>query len=155
MDLLTPSDPEAARRAVSLFVQGFTCAQAVLAAFADRFGLDEVAALKLGTPFGGGMARTGGMCGAVTGALMVIGMAHGRTTIEDVQAKETTYLATKAFWDRFGALHGSTTCRELLQVDIGTEEGAKRAGDAGLFRERCPLFVRDAARLLDETLGRS
>ena len=58
----------------SRFSEGFSCSQSVLAAFAPELGLDADAALRVSAAFGGGMGRTGGTCGAVTGALMVLGL---------------------------------------------------------------------------------
>ncbi len=141
-----PRDPE--ETAAALFEQGFTCGQAVLAAFAERHGLDRDAALKLACAFGGGVARTGSTCGAVNGALVAIGLAHGRTRLEDLAAREKTYDAARALLDRFRREHGSDVCRELLGVDIGTEAGREAATNAGLFRSRCPGFVRSAARIV-------
>jgi C_GCAxxG_C_C family probable redox protein len=143
-----PIEIDPAALAGTLFEQGFTCSQAVLAAFAERHGLDRDLALKLACAYGGGIARGGGTCGAVSGALMAIGLAHGRTRIEDEAAREKTYAATRTFLERFRAEHGSDLCRELLGVDISTREGSEAAAKAGLFRTRCPLLVRSAARLV-------
>jgi hypothetical protein len=69
--------------------------------------------------------------------------------VEDEAARERTYGAARAFLDRFRAEQGSVTCRDLLGVDIGTPEGHRAAAEGGLFRTRCPGFVRAAARLVD------
>jgi C_GCAxxG_C_C family probable redox protein len=132
----------------TLFDQGFTCSQAVLAAFAGRHGLDRDLALKVACAYGGGIARGGKTCGAVSGALMAIGLAHGRTQVEDEAAREKTYAATRAFLERFRREHGSDQCRELLGVDISTPAGSEAAAKEGLFRTRCPLLVRSAARMV-------
>jgi C_GCAxxG_C_C family probable redox protein len=140
-------------RAVSLFEQGFTCSQAVLAGFAGRYGLGEQTALKVACAYGGGIARNGEMCGAVTGALMVIGLAHGKASLADDAAKERTYALTREFWKRFRDRQGSLVCNELIGVDIGTPEGAKAASESGVFREKCPDLVRCAAEVLEELLA--
>src|SRR5512141_3659 len=118
---MEPTSPEAL--AAALFEQGFSCGQAVLAGHAARFGLEREAALRLACAFGGGVARTGSTCGAVNGALLAIGLAHGRTRIEDVAARDRTYEHSRAFHATFRKEHGSEVCRELLGVDIGTPEG--------------------------------
>lgn len=143
-----PIEIDPAALAVTLFEQGFTCSQAVLAAFAPRHGLGRDLALKLGCAFGGGIARGGGTCGAVSGALMAIGLAHGRTRVEDEAAREKTYEATRAFLGRFRSEHGSDQCRQLLGVDIATAEGREAAAKEGVFRTRCPMIVRSAARIV-------
>jgi C_GCAxxG_C_C family probable redox protein len=148
---MDPTPNAAAEQLASdLFEQGFTCGQAVLAAHAARLGLEREAALRIACAFGGGVARTGGTCGAVNGALVVIGLAHGRTRVEDEGARERTYDAARAFMDRFRAEHGALACRDLLGVDIGTPEGHRAAAEGGLFRARCPAFVRGAARIAGE-----
>ncbi len=143
-----PIELDPATLAVTLFEQGFTCGQAVLAAFAGRHGLDRDAALRVACAYGGGVARTASTCGAVNGALMAIGLVHGRTRIEDEAARERTYDAARAFLDRFRREHGSERCRDLLGVDISTPEGREAAAKEGLFRTRCPLLVRSAARIV-------
>ena len=70
-------------QAVSCFQGGFNCSQAVLSTYAQDFGLDREAALKLAAGFGGGMGRMAGTCGAVTGAFMVLGLKHGPTEAGD------------------------------------------------------------------------
>ena len=59
-------------KAVGKFKEGFNCAQSVLYSYADELGLPDDLAMKIATGFGGGMGRTQEVCGAVTGALMVI-----------------------------------------------------------------------------------
>jgi C_GCAxxG_C_C family probable redox protein len=147
MDRRAPEDV-----AVDIFQQGFTCGQAVLVAFAERRGLSREAALRVACAFGGGIARTGGTCGAVSGALMAIGLELGRTTVEDDAARERTYEAARVFLEQFRRGHGSDVCRELLGVDIGTPEGRQAAMSAGLFTSRCPELVRSAARIVETIL---
>ena len=143
-----PIEIDPAALAVTLFEQGFTCSQAVLAGFAGRYGLDRDAALRVSCAFGSGMARCASTCGAVTGALMAIGLAYGRTRIADEAARENTYGAARTFLERFRHEHGSDQCRELLGVDVGTREGSEAAAKEGLFRTRCPAFVRSAAKIV-------
>ena len=66
-----------AERAVELFKTGgymYNCAQSVLGAFCEEFGLDLETALKLACGYGGGATKYKGMCGAASGAIMVIGL---------------------------------------------------------------------------------
>jgi C_GCAxxG_C_C family probable redox protein len=135
--------------AVSRFSEGFSCSQSVLAAFAPELGLDANAALRVSAAFGGGMGRTGGICGAVTGALMVLGLRYG-PTVADKVAKELTYEQAREFIARFEARQGATTCADLLGVNIGTPEGQAAAREANLFRTTCPGLVTSAAAILEE-----
>jgi C_GCAxxG_C_C family probable redox protein len=135
-----------------LFQTGFSCSQSVLAAFAEKFGLDSQTALKVAGALGGGLARSGATCGAVSGALIVIGLRYGATAAEDKATKEHAYAVGQEFLRRFKALHGETTCSDLLGYYIGTPEGMQQAREQDLFKERCPVYVRDAAMILEKLL---
>jgi len=138
--------------ALCLFRQGFSCSQAVAAAFAPDLGLDREAALRLAQPFGGGIARRADWCGAVTGAFLAIGLKHGRDRAEDAAARDRTYALVNEFIARFSARHGQLKCRDLLGCDIGTPEGQKQAETQKLHQTKCEDFVRDAAAILEEIL---
>lgn len=138
--------------AVACFKEGFICSQAVLAAYSVQFGLDRDTALKVADGFGGGMGRMAVTCGAVTGAFMVIGLKHGRTTVEDSQAHEKTYSLVNEFVSRFKSRNGSVVCRELLGCDISTPEGLQSARQQNLFAKICPGYVRDAAEIIEGIL---
>jgi C_GCAxxG_C_C family probable redox protein len=134
-----------AQDAVQSFRQGFSCSQAVLAAISEPLGLDREA-------FGGGMARMGLTCGAVTGAMLAIGLKHGRTRPEDEEAKEKTYRLVHDFLRRFQDRHGSIVCRELIGVDLSSPEGHKLGAERGVFENLCPRFVADAVEILEQIL---
>ncbi len=138
--------------ALVCYGDGFSCSQAVLASYAEQFGLDRELALKLACGFGGGMGSMGETCGSVTGAFMVIGLKHGKIDKKDKQAKKKTNDLVREFVRCFKSLHGSIKCNDLLGVDMGTREGAKLARDKKLYTSRCPRFIRDAIKILDDIL---
>ncbi|RYD06186.1 hypothetical protein N752_04675 [Desulforamulus aquiferis] len=138
-------------KAVSCFEQGFLCSQAVLSTFSTDLGLDKETALKVSGAFGGGMARMGEVCGAVTGAYMVIGLKY-LAQAEDSGFREKTYQLVKLFNDDFSSRNGSIKCKELLGCDISTSEGLQRARDQNLFSSICPNLIRDAAKFLEKIL---
>ncbi len=137
-------------QAVGLFNQGFACSQAILAAYGEEFGLDRDLALKLGDGFAGGIAGTGEICGAATGAIMVIGLRHGRTRASHRAAKAKTRDVVREFLSRFESRCHSTLCRGILGVDIDTPDGSAAARAQGLFKAICPEAVRAAAEILEE-----
>lgn len=143
---------ERTQEAVSLFKEGFSCSQAVLAAFSDTFGLERNLAFKVSQPFGGGISHRGEMCGAVSGGLMVIGLKFGRTRAEDTRSRERTYDAVTRFIQKFENLHGTILCRELLGYDIGSKEEFSKAEKQGLFENLCPKLVRYAAEILEDVI---
>ena len=77
-------------KAAELFSQGFNCAQSVFAVFAEKYGISQELALKIGCGFGGGM-RNAEICGAVSGALMVLGLKYGHYIAEDNEQKSRSY----------------------------------------------------------------
>jgi C_GCAxxG_C_C family probable redox protein len=138
------------KEAVSFFQQGYNCAQALLAAYAEQFGLDRETALKIACGFGGGM-HIGQTCGAVTGAFMVIGLKYG-AAVPDMNARKNTYELVQKFTEKFKARNGSVSCRELLGCDVSTPQGIKTAKERGLFSSICPKIIQDSAEILEEIL---
>lgn len=136
----------------TLFAEGFNCAQSVFTSHARQFNLEPETALKLSAAFGAGMGRKGEVCGAATGALMVIGLASGSTSANDKDAKERTYRLARRFLDEFAQRNGSIQCRELLGCEISIPEELERARQQGLFTTICPRLVAGAAAFLDEML---
>jgi len=136
--------------ALSRFAEGFNCSQAVLSAYAE--GMDEETALKIAAGFGGGLGRMAETCGAVTRAMMVLGLKFGAVS-PDREAKERVYAKIREFADRFKARNGSLLCRDLLGCDISTPEGYEVAKEKRLVSTTCPKFVRDAAEILEEMLA--
>lgn len=138
--------------AIERFLGPYTCAQSVFSAFAPQFGLEEATALKIAGAFGAGIAYTGETCGAVTGALMVIGLKHGKASPEDEEAKERCYAKAKMFLERFQARCGALQCRQLIGCDLSKPGEVQSAKAAGIFTERCPAFVAAATEILEEIL---
>jgi len=139
-------------QAVSYFQDGFNCSQSILASYCTEFGLNQNIALKLATGFGGGMGRLGKTCGAVSGALMVIGLKYGRDKIEDNTLKEKTYTIVQKFINKFIKLNKSISCNELLDCNINTLDGLNSAKEKNLFSTLCPDFVRTSAEIIEKLL---
>ncbi|HGE72548.1 TPA: C_GCAxxG_C_C family protein [Candidatus Poribacteria bacterium] len=139
-------------KAVSIFNEGFSCSQATLSAFASDFGLDKELALKISCAFGGGISHLGSVCGAVSGALMVIGLKYGRTKKEDTKARDETYRLANDFINKFKERNNSTICNELLDCDISTTDGLEIARGKRGNPDFCPKFVKDAVEILEEIL---
>ncbi len=124
------------------------CAQAVLTAFCEELGLGKSTALKIALPFGAGMGRTDGICGAVTGAYIVLGLRpyEGLTAVEK---KEKVYALVREFNRRFKAVHRSIGCSDLLGYNLGIPEEMASAKDKGLIGNVCPGLVADAVSILE------
>lgn len=142
-----------AQRTVELFSDGMTCSQAMLTAFGEVDGLDIELAARLGRPLGGGMGRSGRTCGALTAAVLLLGLA--RDDEDEAEARRACFEDVQRLFERFTRLHGSAECRDLLGADWNTAEGLRKIQGENLVRTRCPAFVRDAASILGELLRES
>jgi C_GCAxxG_C_C family probable redox protein len=141
-----------AEEAKKQFEKGFLCAPAVLSTYSEQLGLEKALALKIACGFGAGIGRMGRTCGAVSGAVMVIGLKHGQVNLANEESRETTYKLVKEFIDKFTALHGSIECKELIGYDLSNSAQLKSARKSGVFQNKCPGFVYDAARMLEDVL---
>ena len=138
-------------KAVQFFSQKLHCSQSVLAAFAGECGISEEMAFKLGSCFGSGMRR-GNVCGACTGALMVLGLLFGEKHIGDPEARQLSNRINDMLTERFEKANGSCICNELLGCDITTPEGVQYARTNNLFTDFCPKMVASAVDILEEII---
>ncbi len=138
--------------ALATFMSGFTCSSAVFSTFSGEMGLDPDTAKKIACGFGAGISKTGNMCGAVSGAILVIGLKCGKTKKGDDAATEKTRGLVREFIREFTARHGSVNCTELVGYDLSDTEDYERARISGLFVTRCPGLVGDAASILEKIL---
>jgi C_GCAxxG_C_C family probable redox protein len=141
-----------AEEAKKQFEKGFSCAPSVLSVYSEQLGLEKALALKIACGFGGGIGRMGKTCGAVTGAIMVIGLTHGQADVADEESRQKTHGLVKKFIDKFTALHGSIECRELIGYDLSNSDELKAARESEVFQSKCPGFVYDSAHILEDIL---
>ena len=139
--------------AAEMVAGGWNCAQSVLGVFCSDLGLDRETAMKLASGFGAGMGKRQEVCGAVSGAVMAVGMKHGQAREDDKAAKEAAYRLSRELMDRFQAEFGSCLCRELLPgLDLATEAGHERYKAEGWSEKICRPCVRFAVGILEEIL---
>ena len=142
-----------AQKAEALFYEGYNCAQSVLLAFEDVTGLDRKTAAMLSSSFGGGLGRMREVCGAVSGASMVLGILRGYDDPKAAEAKKAHYHLIQDFAGRFRQANGSIICRELLS-GVNTVEGRNpEARTESYYKKRpCPKLVFQAAEVVDDML---
>ena len=127
-----------------VFYEGFNCAQGVLLPFAEERGLAGEKALLAASAFGAGMGRTQETCGAVTGALMAIGLKYGFAKSDDQARKNIVLQKTREFMVRFRAEFGTLKCKDLLGLDLNTDEGQamhKELNQRGQICVKCVSFA--------------
>jgi len=115
-------------------------------AFGEGLGLDEATCARVSCAFGGGISHLGLTCGAVTGALIAVGLKYGGGP----EMKEGTYKIANEFVERFTRLHGSINCTELIGYDLGKPDQLAEAREKAIFAIRCVKYVQDAVSILEE-----
>ncbi len=141
-------------KATALFHKGYNCSQAVLCAFSEELGIDDQTALAVSSSFGGGMGRLRQVCGAVSGALMVLGLYYGGFTPGDQRGKAEHYARVQALAKAFEAQSGSIICKELLATHGQTAEvgGIPTLRNEEFYGKRriCADSIALAARLTEQ-----
>jgi C_GCAxxG_C_C family probable redox protein len=138
------------KEATECFSGNCNCCQSIIMTYGPQFGLEKELSIRMGTGFAGGIARHGEVCGAVSGSIMIIGLAHGMNDENDIEAREKTYELVNEFIKRFLEKNCFIDCNELLGCDLRTPEGRAFAKDQGLFDTLCPNFVKEAAEILED-----
>ncbi len=139
--------------AKALFKKGANCAQAVLGAFAQECGLEFDQAMRLASPFGGGMGRLREVCGAVSGMFMVLGLKRGFCDLARKELKDQHYVQVQALAAAFKRETGSLICRELMGGPKGSDTPISETRTSEYYRKRpCVELVALASRLIEEHL---
>lgn len=133
------------------FLNGYNCAQAVLAAYAPRLGMDEETAMRLASSFGGGMGHLRETCGAVSAMFMIAGLMRGYTDVEDLSLKREHYKLIQEMAAKFKERYGTINCGELLKETKNSLIAEARTAE--YYKNRpCVRFVQAAAEIIDEML---
>ena len=143
-------------KAVGYFRNKFNCSQSVFTVFSAESGLNEDDSLRISCAFGGGMGRQQQTCGAVTGALMALGMKYGKALNDPEERKQLTYAKTRELFEEFIKIHGSTNCRDLLEgLNMTDPEEHKKIMEKNLFEINCEKYVASAVRIAEVLLSES
>lgn len=135
---------QAPQRSRELFQSGFFCAESVLLAIAESQGIQSDLIPRIATGFCSGISRTGGMCGAVSGAIMGIGLVVGRDS--PAESVEPAYTLVQKLIRAFEEQYGSVNCRQLIGCDLATESGQRYFMENNLM-ESCLQYAEGATRI--------
>ena len=127
--------------AIDFHNKNYNCCQAVVCSFAKELGADFETAFKAAEPFGLGMGDMSGRCGALTGALMVLGLAKSDGNLDAPKSKAANYKIAKQIKERFQEKTGAVICRDLKGVDTG------------IVLCSCPDCIRAGVETVCEVLG--
>jgi C_GCAxxG_C_C family probable redox protein len=131
---------DAARRARELFLDDsntYGCAETTLVALQELFGLPEPGDSSAAMPLNGGIAYSGGTCGAITGAALAVGRLAGRRLTDHNEAKREARRLTQDLMAAFGAEYGSTACRDLVGYDLLAPGQHDAFIASGIWRDVC------------------
>jgi len=142
-------------RATEHMVNRFVCAESVLLATCEEFGMnvDEKVIPKIAYAFAGGIGNTGSVCGAVAGAVMAIGLIKDRG--ETMEEMMSVFGLAAEFRKRFEAEMKTISCRELTGLDLTTPEGMEGLMGSDVPQKVCFPAVATAHRLVVELLRES
>jgi len=137
------------------YFESYNCAQSVLTTYAADHGLNKDKALQLAAGFGAGMARLQETCGAVSGAIMVLGLNSGFKEVDSKDKTHEFYAKVRRLVGDFTAQAGSIKCRDLLSgCNLLSEDGQKFFKEHNL-KNNCREYVRLCCELLDKYLSAS
>ena len=136
-------------RAAQYFLDGYNCAQAVLAAFSDVTGLSPEHSARMASSFGGGMGRMREVCGAVSGMLMVTSLLYGYDPTAGDEVKKAHYALVQKLAGQFREEVGSIICREILKNPPSDPNPTPRTKE--FYEKRpCAHMVMLATRIMED-----
>lgn len=137
-------------KAKDLFLSGYNCAQSVVLSFADDLKFSKELAQKMAAGFGGGMGKQQETCGAVTGAIMVLGLLKGEEVNNNDELKSAAYGGVKDLIRDFVATYKTTQCRDLIGCDLNTPEGSAKFKEEKILETVCAGCVVRAVEIVEE-----
>ena len=141
-------------KAMQSFLDGYNCAQCMMVAFEDMITIDLDTALKIASPFGGGMGRLREVCGSVSGMFMVLGYLKGYSEPGDYAGKKELYEHIQELARRYEEANGSIICRELLGLNVKKEEATPEKRTEEYYKKRpCAEKIGSAAEILEAYLA--
>jgi C_GCAxxG_C_C family probable redox protein len=143
---------QAPQRSVETFRSGFFCAESVLLAIAESQGIRSDLIPRIAIGFCSGISRTGGICGAVSGAIMGINLVAGRNS--PAESLEVSYALTQKMISHFERQYGSVNCRQLMGCDLATEAGQQYFMENNLM-EHCLQYAERATSMATSIIAES
>ena len=120
----------------------YGCAETAFMTLKGVYGLDDPADPAAAVALNGGLAYSGGPCGAITGAALAVGLLAEQRIADHQQAKTVARELVHGAMEAFQAEHGAVDCRELIGYDLRAPGQHQAFVDSGLWRERCAGQIR-------------
>ena len=141
-------------KAMESFLDGYNCCQCMMLAFEDLLTIDLDTALKIASPFGGGMGRLREVCGSVSGMFMVLGYIYGYNDPKDYEGKKDLYAHIQELAHRYEEANGSIICRDLLGLTVQHDTATPSERTSEYYAKRpCAEKIGSAAEILEAYLN--
>ena len=131
--------------------EGYLCSEAVLIALAESMGIESKLIPRIATGFAAGVARTGNMCGALSGAVMGLGLRYGRDEPE-TEPDRRPYWYSRRLAETFEEAYDSVTCPGVLGLDIDDPDDYRRYTQEDMWATKCREVIKTAAGLAHDLL---
>lgn len=141
-------------KARELFTSGYNCAQAVVGAYSDLFGMNPEEAMRAAEAFGGGMGRMRLTCGAVSGMFMLASLKYSKAEEKDTETRTKIYETVQKMAEEFKQKNGTIVCGELLGISKADESSARPDERTAQYYKKRPCIgcVEDCAKITEKFL---
>jgi C_GCAxxG_C_C family probable redox protein len=120
----------------------YGCAETTFMTLKGIYGLDAPDDPSAAIALNGGLAYSGGPCGAITGAALAVGLLAEQRLADHARAKLVARELVHGTMEAFEAEHGATACRELIGYDLRAPGQHEAFLESGLWREACASQIR-------------
>jgi C_GCAxxG_C_C family probable redox protein len=124
----------------------YGCAETTFMVLKEAYGLPDSADSSPAMALNGGVAHRGGLCGAISGAALAIGMLAERRIQDHKEAKRAARRIVAQLMDDFQATHQAVNCRELIGLDIRDERQHQQFIESDIWRTRCMAQIEFSIR---------
>ncbi len=139
-------------RATQYAENEFLCSEAVLLALSEAQNITNEIIPRIATGFGAGIGRHGEVCGALSGAVMGLGLCFGRSQVSETPQDTAPYQFGQTMVNLFASRIGHIRCRDILDLDISSEEGRRKYHEQNLWESKCRELIRIATELAYDLL---
>ena len=140
-------------KAMQSFLNGYNCSQCMMLAFEDLLTIDLNTALKIASPFGGGMGRLREVCGSVSGMFLMLSFIYGYNNPQDTTSKKVLYAHIQELARRYEEANGSIICRDLLGITVQHDSAVPAERTPEYYANRpCAAKIGSAAEILEQYL---
>ena len=141
---------ESVALAKKFFSGKYDCSQSVMKTILVGMKMDFEQIMPLAAGLGAGVAHEGSVCGAVSGAILALGVIESSLHSDALKHKKATYAASEEFVRRFKLKNKTILCDKLTGIKMTDIDARKNANEEGLFEKKCPSFIEDAVRIAFE-----